>query len=143
MKFTSAVLSLAALTVPSFAQTYYSLSYDTIYDNTTLSLDYVACSDGTYGLMTKGFMTVGDLPTWPNVGGVYAVTGWDSAACGTCWEVTYGNTTLAITAIDTASEGFNLSLQAMDVLTDEMAEELGRVEVTATQVDSSVCGIYS
>ncbi|KAH7920667.1 Cerato-platanin [Leucogyrophana mollusca] len=142
MKFASAVLSLATLAVPCFAQTY-SLTYDTLYDNNTLSLDYVACSDGTYGLITKGFTTVGELPTWPFVGGVYAVTGWDSAACGTCWEVTYGNTTLAVTAIDTAADGFNLSLEAMNALTGELAEELGRVEVTATQVASSVCGITS
>ncbi|KIJ63341.1 hypothetical protein HYDPIDRAFT_176046 [Hydnomerulius pinastri MD-312] len=141
MKFTSVAATLLALAIPAFAQTE-TLSYDTTYDDASLSLASVACSDGVNGLMTKGYTTLGSLPTFPNVGGVYAVTGWNSAACGTCWEVTYGSTTLAVLAVDVATEGFNLSEEAMNTLTGGLAVELGRVDVTATQVDASVCGIY-
>lgn len=129
-----------AMALPVLAQTE-SLSYDTTYDNSALSLDYVACSDGPNGLITKGYTTLGQLPTFPNVGGVYTVTGWDSASCGTCYEVTYGNNTLAVLAVDTASEGFNLSEEAMNTLTGGEAVFLGRVSVTAVEVAASVCGL--
>jgi hypothetical protein len=140
MKFASCVVAFMAMALPVLAQTE-SLSYDTTYDNSALSLDYVACSDGPNGLITKGYTTLGQLPTFPNVGGVYTVTGWDSASCGTCYEVTYGNNTLAVLAVDTASEGFNLSEEAMNTLTGGEAVFLGRVSVTAVEVAASVCGL--
>ncbi|KAG0694646.1 Cerato-platanin [Suillus ampliporus] len=140
MKFTSAIISFLAVTLPVLAQTE-SLSYDTTYDDASLSLDSVACSDGPNGLITKGYTTLGSLPTFPNVGGVYTVTGWDSAACGTCYNVTYGSTTIAVLAVDTATEGFNLSEEAMNALTGNEAVFLGRVSVTAVEVAASVCGL--
>ena len=142
MKFASLATAVLAFALPAFAQTVESLSYDTTYDDASLPLTSVACSDGVNGLMSKGYTTLGSLPTFPNLGGVYTVTGWDSAACGTCYEVTYGDTTLAVLAVDVALEGFNLSEEAMNTLTGGLAVELGRVSVTATEVDASVCGIY-
>ncbi|KAG1806249.1 Cerato-platanin [Suillus fuscotomentosus] len=140
MKFTSAVISLLAITLPVLAQTE-SLSYDNTYDNADLSLDEVACSDGPNGLISKGYTTLGQLPTFPNVGGVYTVTGWDSVYCGTCYEVTYGSETIAILAVDVASLGFNIAEAAMNTLTDNEAAFLGRVSVTSVQVNASVCGL--
>lgn len=140
MRFASGIFYIIVTALPILAQTE-SLSYDTTYDNSTLSLDYVACSDGPNGLINKGYTTLGQLPTFPRIGGVYTVTGWDSAYCGTCYEVTYGNTTLAVLAVDTASEGFNLSEEAMNALTGGEAAFLGRVEVTAVEVAASVCGM--
>jgi hypothetical protein len=140
MKFTSAVTSLLAIALPVLAQTE-SLSYDTTYDNADLSLDSVACSDGPNGLISKGYTTLGQLPTFPNVGGAYTVTGWDSVYCGTCYEVTYGDTTIAILAVDVATEGFNVAEEAMNTLTGNQAVFLGRVDVTSVQVNASVCGL--
>ncbi|OAX36006.1 eliciting plant response-like protein [Rhizopogon vinicolor AM-OR11-026] len=140
MKFASGIFSIVAMALSVLAQTE-SLSYDTTYDDSTLSLDYVACSDGPNGLITKGYTTLGSLPDFPYVGGAYTVTGWDSAYCGTCYNVTYGETTIAVLAVDTASEGFNLSEEAMNALTDGEAVFLGRVDVTAVEVDASVCGL--
>lgn len=140
MKFSSCIISLVAMALPALAQTE-SLSYDTTYDNPNLSLTYVACSDGPNGLITKGYTTLGSLPKFPYIGGVYTVAGWNSAYCGTCYEVTYGNTTLAVLAVDTASEGFNLSEEAMNALTGGEAAFLGRVAVTAVEVNASVCGL--
>ncbi|KAH7920670.1 immunomodulatory protein [Leucogyrophana mollusca] len=141
MKFATVALSFAALVLPALSQATYSLSYDTLYDESTLSLDDVSCSDGTNGLITKGYTTLGQLPTFPNVGGAIAVTGWNSAACGSCWEVTYGSETIAVTAVDVALDGFNLSEEAMNTLTGGLAVELGRVNVTAVQVAASTCGL--
>ncbi|KAH0830145.1 Cerato-platanin [Lanmaoa asiatica] len=141
MKFISLAAAVLAFALPAFAQQE-SLSYDTTYDNASLSLASVACSDGPNGLMTKGYTTLGSLPTFPNVGGVYTVTGWNSAECGTCYEVTYGSNTIAVLAVDVSLDGFNLSEEAMNTLTGGLAVELGRVTVSSTPVAASVCGIY-
>lgn len=141
MKFSSVLFSMSVFVLSSLAQTTETLSYDPTYDDASLSLSSVACSDGTYGLETKGYTTLGSLPTFPNVGGVYTVTGYDSAACGTCYNVTYGNNTVAILAVDVSKAGFTISETAMNTLTNNLAVELGRVDVTATQVDVSVCGL--
>ena len=140
MKFVSLAVAVLAFALPTFAQTE-TLSYDQTYDDASLSLSVVACSNGVNGLMSKGYTTLGSLPTFPNLGGVYTVTSWDSPACGTCYEVTYGSTTIAVLAVDVALEGFNLSEEAMNTLTGGLAVELGRVNVTATEVDASVCGL--
>jgi len=36
---------------------------------------------------------------------------------GTCWNVTYQDETIVVTVIDHADDGYNLSLEAMNVLT--------------------------
>lgn len=140
MKFTSTVISLLAVTLPVIAQTE-TLSYDNTYDNPNLSLSTVACSNGPNGLMTKGYTTLGQLPTFPNVGGVYTVTGWDSAYCGTCYNVTYGSKTITVLAVDVATAGFNVAEAAMNTLTGNQAEFLGRVSVTSVEVNASLCGL--
>lgn len=138
MKFSSVFFSISIFVLSTLAQTTETLSYDTSYDDTTLSLSSVACSDGTNGLETKGYTTLGSLPTFPNVGGVYSVTGYNSVACGTCYNVTYGSKTVTILAV---KAGFTISETAMNTLTGNLAVELGRVDVTATQVNASACGL--
>ncbi|OJA15474.1 hypothetical protein AZE42_06351 [Rhizopogon vesiculosus] len=141
MKITCVLVYIAAFALSALAQTTETLSYDTNYDNGSLSLSSVACSDGANGLETKGYTTLSSLPQFPNVGGVYTVTGYNSAACGSCYEVTFGNNTVAILAVDVSKTGFTVSQAAMNTLTGNLAAELGRVDVTATQVDASVCGL--
>ena len=142
MKFASLAAVALTLALPAIAQTTETLSYDTTYDDASLSLTAVACSDGPNGLITKGYTTLGSLPTFPNVGGVYTVAGWNSAACGTCYSVTYANSqSIFVLAVDVALEGFNLSEEAMDALTGGQAANLGRVDVTVVPVDASLCGL--
>ncbi|EIW85585.1 allergen Asp f 15 precursor [Coniophora puteana RWD-64-598 SS2] len=140
--FTS-LIALAALALPAFAQSYVSVSYDTTYDNSAQSMDTVACSDGVYGLASK-WPTFGSVSNFPYIGGAPAITGWDSPSCGTCWELTYsaGNIdeTIYVTAIDVGEDGFNLSEEAMNALTDGNAVAFGRVSATVTQVATSNCG---
>ena len=142
MKFAMFAAAALALALPAFAQTTQTLSYDTTYDGASLSLTAVACSNGANGLITKGYTTLGSLPTFPNVGGVYTVTGWNSPACGTCYNVTYGSKTISVLAVDVALDGFNLSEEAMNTLTGGQAVDLGRVDVTSVQVPASVCGLH-
>lgn len=123
-----------------------TVSFDQKYDNDAQSLDTVACSNGSNGLETRGFTTFGSLPKFPFIGGAPAVTGFDSPGCGTCWALTFVNaqgtsTSINVLAIDVATPNFNIALEAMNVLTNGQATFLGRVPVTAVQVDSSSCGL--
>ena len=51
MKFFSIILALSAALIAS--ATTVSVSYDPTYDTATTSMDSVACSDGSNGLITK------------------------------------------------------------------------------------------
>lgn len=56
-----------------------AVSYDVGYDNRAKSLTTVACSDGQNGLIWKyDWSTVGDIPSFPFIGGYQGVTGWNS-----------------------------------------------------------------
>lgn len=143
MKVTLIIASLVAAVLGQST----TASYDPIYDNASQSLTAVACSDGAHGLITRGFTTFGSLPRFPRIGGVPAVTGWDSPACGTCWELTWTNPaggakrTINILAVDVGSRGFNIAKAALDELTNGQATQLGRVPVTSRQVAPSACGL--
>lgn len=139
MKFTFSTV-LALLSLAAVGQSV-SVSWDSAYDDSGASLATVACSDGTNGLLTKGFTTFGSLKNFPNIGGAPAVGGWNSASCGTCWKLTFNGKSINVLAIDVGQEGFNLSQEAMDKLTNGQAVALGRVDATATQVAASACGL--
>ncbi|KAJ5925028.1 Cerato-platanin [Penicillium verhagenii] len=123
------------------------VSYDQKYDVGTSSLNTVACSDGTNGLESDDYTTFGSLPTFPMIGGAPTIDGWNSSACGTCYQLHFQSgkidETINILAIDAASGGFNIGLTAMNRLTNGQAENLGRVTATYVEVDGSVCGISS
>ncbi|KAF8262680.1 Cerato-platanin [Lactarius quietus] len=144
MKFASTFISLAALFSVTSA---YIVRYNTIYDDPSTSLNDVACSNGDNGLESKGpgsgFQTFGDLPTFPGIGGVFAVKGWNSPECGSCWRLKYSGTGkhIHVTAIDTISDGFDISLKAMNILTNGKAVQLDSIDVAAHQVPESFCGM--
>ena len=143
MKCASVAAIVLAFAFSAFAQTLESVSYNLIYDNPAVPLTYLACSDGPYGLMSKGYTNLGSLPTYPYVGGVYSVTGWDSPACGSCYKIRYGptDTTITVLAVDVAPNGFIINQYAMNVLTGGLAIELGSVEVDMIVVEPVDCGI--
>lgn len=138
MQFTTLILALTAAVSSAFAVT---VSYDQTYDNKNGDLHTVACSDGPNGLLTKGFSTFGSLPHFPNIGGAAAVGGWNSAQCGSCWKLTYNGRSITVLAVDHTDAGFNIALEAMNTLTNNQAEFLGRIDATATQVAASQCGL--
>lgn len=115
-----------------------STSYDQRYDSKSASMNTVACSDGSHGLAAK-YPTFGSLPSFPRIGGVSAIAGWNSASCGTCWKLTYKGNSINVLAIDHAADGNNLSLEAMNMLTDGQAVQLGRIEATAEKVSAAEC----
>ncbi|KAF7594082.1 hypothetical protein BBP40_010219 [Aspergillus hancockii] len=121
-----------------------SVSYDQKFDVAGSSLTTVACSDGINGLINRGYSTFGSLPSFPNIGGAPTVGGWNSPNCGKCYQLHYqaGNIdkSIFVTAVDAAPGGFNIGLQAMNTLTNGLAEQLGRVSATYTEVAPSNCG---
>lgn len=140
MKFFATLFALPAVVLGV------SLSFDPIYDNRSGSLTSVACSDGPNGLIPRGFNTFGQLPGFPNIGGVPAIAGHGSSNCGSCWQVTYTNPqgarkSINILGIDTGFSGFNIALEAMNDLTNGQAENLGRINVDAVQLDPTACGL--
>ncbi|KAL7279016.1 cerato-platanin-like secreted protein [Trametes coccinea BRFM310] len=139
----ASALSLAsvALAVPASTSTSTTMqiTYDPVYDKKSNSLNIVACSNGKHGLETKGYTTFGSLPA-TYVGGVQAVAGWNSANCGTCWQVSYNGTTLNVLAIDHADSGVNLGEVAMNKLTHGHAVERGVIHAKVKEVDVSNCG---
>lgn len=137
----STILSLFPIAVIAV-----NTSFDPVYDNKNQSLATVACSNGSNGLLTKGFTTFGSLPKFPFIGGAPAITGFNSPNCGTCWKLTFTNSSgiansVNILAIDVATPDFNIAESAMNVLTNGQAVQLGRVPVVAAQVNASVCGL--
>ncbi|KAI0258505.1 Cerato-platanin [Gloeopeniophorella convolvens] len=139
MKFTSAIIVLVAF-VSTAAATH--IRYNETYDNPHGSLNTVACSNGDWhGLTTQDFIDFQSLPSFPNIGAAQAIAGFNSPACGSCWQITYEGKSIIVTAIDHADDGFTLSLEAMNTLTDGNAVELGVVDATAEQVAASKCGL--
>lgn len=140
MQFNS-ILSTLVLAGAAFAQTQRA-SFDNTYDNAAGSMDTVACSTGPNGLAGR-FPTFGSLPTFPNIGGSSVISGFGSAECGTCWSLTFPTTgkTILVTAMDVAVDGFNLSQEALDTLTNGNAVFDGAVQVNAVQVAASQCGL--
>ncbi|KDQ34049.1 hypothetical protein PLEOSDRAFT_1110827 [Pleurotus ostreatus PC15] len=121
-----------------------TVAYDRAYDDRSAPLTSVACSDGPHGLIVRGYRTFGSLPNFPFIGGAEAVEGYDSANCGSCWNITYTNPagrnkTISMLAVDGTTRGFVLGLRAADILTGGQAVHLGRVNATAKRVAVSLC----
>lgn len=136
------MLSLFALPLAAVAQltaTTLTVSFDPVYSNPGFDLLTSACSDGKNGLVNKGYKTAGDLPSYPNVGGAFSIAGWDSPNCGKCYSLEYEGVTIFVTAMDTGSDGFNLSKQAMNTLTGGRAEEAGRVVANFAEAPHNKC----
>ncbi|KAK7688822.1 hypothetical protein QCA50_007511 [Cerrena zonata] len=136
--FTTLLATLFVLAAPSLAV---KVTYDNTYDNVQGSLATVSCSNGANGLLTKGFKTFGDLPTFPNIGGAQAVAGFNSPNCGSCWQLTYKGKSINVLAIDHAGDGFNIAQEALDKLTNGQAVDLGVIQADAKQVPASACGL--
>lgn len=126
--------------VPGAPTTTLKATFDTTYDNKNGSLNSVACSNGANGLVGR-FPTFGDVPSFPFIGGAFDIV-WNSPNCGGCWSLTNAATgvSIHITAIDTAGAGFNIAQEAFVQLNGGQIGQ-GVVDVVATKVSPSVCGL--
>ncbi|KAK3690758.1 hypothetical protein LTR37_019024 [Vermiconidia calcicola] len=138
----AALISLFAAASSSFAARTLSVSYDQGYDQASRSMTVVSCSDGANGLITRyGWNTQGQIPRFPNVAGSVDIGGWNSAQCGTCYQVTYKGKSIFVLGIDHTDTGINMSLGAMNQLTNNQAVQLGRVNAQVTKVGVGKCGL--
>ncbi|KAK2798733.1 hypothetical protein FQN50_008771 [Emmonsiellopsis sp. PD_5] len=135
-------ISLSLLPTLILSQEVRTVAFDPLYDNSEFSLLTTSCSDGNNGLVTKGYDTVGELPSFPYVGAAFSIENWNSPNCGKCYSITYEatGTQIFVTAIDKAGDGFNLAKKAMDDLTGGRAEELGRADMTVAEASPADCG---
>ena len=151
MKFSSTIITLAALfsvaiacpPIPPTPGSTEPVRPNNFYDNPSQSLNNVACSNGPNGLVDN-FPTFNSLPTFPFIGGGFSVGNWGSPECGSCWELTNPVTgiTIFVTAIDTISSGFDLSVEAVEALIGgPLPSSFSEVDVDATEVPKSFCGI--
>jgi cerato-platanin len=126
-------------TPPSSPQTLRA-TFDQTYDNKAGLMNNVACSNGANGLAAR-FPTFGNVPSFPFIGGAFDVV-WNSPNCGSCWKLTNPSTgaSINITAIDTAGTGFNIAQEAFVQLNGGQVGQ-GFVDVVATKVSTSVCGL--
>ncbi|KAF8259843.1 immunomodulatory protein, partial [Lactarius quietus] len=113
------------------------------YDNGHQSLNSVTCSNGPNGLITKGFTDFASLPSFPYLGASYVVGAWNSPECGSCWQLTNlaGDVTIYVTVIDYVEIGFDVSVAAMNALTNGEASLVSCIYAQATQVSESYCGL--
>ncbi|KAK2623954.1 hypothetical protein QTJ16_006588 [Diplocarpon rosae] len=135
MQFIATVLSTAL--VASAIR----VSFDGGYDSADRDLTLVSCSDGSNGLIQKGYAKQGNLPNFPLIGGASVIEKYNSPNCATCWTLTYGARSVTILAIDHADEGFNIAKAALDQLTDNQAEKLGAIDAEYVQVENKQCGL--
>jgi len=54
--------------------------------------------------------------------------------------LTYGGKSIYLVAVDTISDGFDISLKAMNTLTNGQAQQLDSINVQAVEVDRKNCG---
>jgi len=144
MKFTTIAATLLSIITPLVSAGTGTASWDSTYDNGALSTLSVACSDGVNGLYTKGIKTLSAVPGFPMVGAAPTIAGWNSPNCGKCFAVTYNGNTVYITGVDTSrsTTDFVLSKAALNKLTGGLADQLGRVAVTWSQVPNRAgCGV--
>ena len=92
--------------------------------------------------MTRyGWEKQSDVPNFANIGGFQQIAGWNSASCGTCFELSFQGTKLFVLAVDHAGDGANISKTAMNTLTKNQADNLGAVDATVKVTDKKNCGI--
>ncbi|KAL7272517.1 hypothetical protein RUND412_004672 [Rhizina undulata] len=141
MQFLGLIISLAITALPTVNAVTATIAFDPVYDNTTQSTLTIACSDGTNGFYTKGYKTLGDIPSFPYIGAAFSIPGWNSPNCGKCYQLTYGDVSINVTALDVSTDGFVLSKTAMDDLTGGLASKVGRIDGDWVEVDASGCGL--
>ncbi|CCU76194.1 unnamed protein product [Blumeria hordei] len=118
-----------------------SVSFDSGYDERERGLDTVSCSDGSHGLLTRGYTTQSSLPSFPRIGGTSFINGWNSASCGSCWTLSYNGSSIDVLAMDRATDGFNIARAAMEKLAGSAGVAMGRIEATYAETNASACGI--
>ncbi|EJD06253.1 uncharacterized protein FOMMEDRAFT_78605 [Fomitiporia mediterranea MF3/22] len=140
MKLTTSLSIFASFTSLAIAQFTLPATVNPNYDNPTLLTSTLTC--GTQ--LSSQFPTFGSLPSSPRIGGLVFIGNSDSSLCGTCWRLSLAGTRephTILLAVDSASEGFVISQEAMREITGQ-SDVTTAINVDATEMDGSFCGIF-
>ncbi|KAF2423505.1 Cerato-platanin [Tothia fuscella] len=118
------------------------VTYDDGYDLPSRSLVEVACSDGSNGMIRRGWHFQSEIPSYPYIGGSSDIASWNSPNCGQCLAVTFERKSIYILAIDVSTGSVvNMAKKAMDDITGGRAIEVGTVDADVVAVDNKFCGV--
>ena len=126
---------MALFSVVSAVNVRYDRQYDDVNGKPT-SIDCFATGAASPHNALAGVTNFGDVPTFPNITAADVFTA-NAAGCGSCWEISYGVNSITVTVVDHASDGFSLTLDAMNVLTDGHGDT-GVINANAHEID---CGL--
>ncbi|KAH7196441.1 Cerato-platanin-domain-containing protein [Fusarium flagelliforme] len=128
----SSYLSLASAT---------TVTFNGYYSDDSVPVSELACYKNGEIFKDQDWMKLGDIT--PTIAGFDGIDGPNSELCGTCWSLSCGYTSRSVLVLDgpRGGSGFTTSFTLMDSLTGGKAEKLGRVNVTAFQVELLNCGI--
>ncbi|KAL9564471.1 hypothetical protein ACKAV7_010923 [Fusarium commune] len=118
-----------------------SFTYNGFYDDDTVSVTELACWKGSRIVEGQDWARLGEVMY--QIAGYEGVDGPDSTNCGSCWSLSYGDTSRSVLVLNgaQAGSGFETSLTVMNSLTGGKAEQLGRINVTAHQTELLDCGV--
>jgi hypothetical protein len=141
MKLTSTIISLVALFSFASAGDVFTINYDVRFDNGQSLLSTLACSDALLKI-DKRYLTFESLPNFPFIGAFQDVNigGPNNAACGSCWEIIFNQNKppIYVLAIDKTNNGFHISLEAMNTLTNGRAQEYTSPSLEAKVVPGEI-----
>ena len=112
------------LVVPAHVENMFEAVYNPVYDNSSQTLNNVACSK-----LASTYPEFGDIPLFPNIGGAPNTT-YNSKNCGAIWKLTNAaNSDLLIffIGIDDSSS-FDLSLEAFKAIGGNTGEGSVKIE---------------
>ena len=114
---------------------------DPVFDHAGVSMLSVTCRDTS--VLAK-WRVLGDVPSFPFIGGAFDITGDNSNNCGSCWAITNPRTGVSIqmTAIDrTFFVGdFNLGVDTIGNLT-KGDRSVSEIKLVATKLSTTPCGM--
>lgn len=112
----------------------YNVTWSRYYDDSRGNTSKVTCS-----ILDRRYPRFGDFPHFPYIGGGWNVH--NPAICGSCWNLTNVKThkRISVTVIDHAKSGYNISLEAFNVLNGGLVGSK-TLQAVATPVDTKYCG---
>ena len=133
MKFASVLSALSLLTLSSASVSLTRVTWNGIYDNPNQTFTVIACAEWA---AANNYTTFKDVPSFPYIGGAYVVSGYNSPGCGTRYSILdqQTNVTVEVTVVDAALQGFVVSLEALNKLTNDNAQDLGSIQAVVTKI---------
>ncbi|KAF9821182.1 hypothetical protein IEO21_00790 [Rhodonia placenta] len=135
--FTVASVLVLMFSPIALAQSTVSVIWNSDYDTSSTGMNTTTCAT----VLDQSYPTFGAVPTFPYLTGASFVTDSNTTGCGTCWSLVsdVGRTTVVV--INGAADGFVITEEAANDLTDHHQFLWYTVQANATQLDASVCGL--